>query len=201
MYQKMFTDCISDDLIYIRQFKEISVDGKKKNNLPIFCIPSLCRLLIVSSVSGIDHFLNYSEAIETSSMNPYKNSILDLIKQPNHKQYKLAADYLKIIENKIETFYDFAKGKAFEISLSEIREFIAIRMIRNAIVHCSWINNSKLLNEDQKKVESLARIAFVTQNGFPEDFMKFDESHWSRITNVEEKFQNFLYANSILDTN
>lgn len=195
--RNMFTDCISDDLIYIRQFKEVGVDKKTKHLVEPLCMSSLCRLLIVSSVSGIDHYLNYSEDNFGETSEDYDNEILSLIKPPLEKQYMTVRGYLDLIEAKIFEFEKFVSKNHFKIQRCIIGDFVAIRMIRNAIVHSSW-ENSFIRDEKKRRVESIARRRFVIRAGFVTNLMKLDRSHWEKINCAEQDFLNFLYLNQIL---
>lgn len=195
--RRMFMDCISDDLIYIRQFMTVAVDGRSINFIHRLCIPALCRMLIVSSVSGIDFDLNYSEDFYGDISSQYDNELIKLIQPVKEKHITNVKDYLKSLENKIDSFSSFARGKAFEIPDETIRDFLAIRMIRNAIVHSSW-ENSQIRDEKKKRIESIARRRFILRSKFKTNLMRLDLKHWNKINNAEQSFLNFSNGNKIL---
>ena len=194
----MFRDCISDDLIYIHQFKESSIDNKKINYCTDLCISSLCRSYITTFISSIEYSINYSGHHYISLAENYTKELLSLISSPKEKLYTNQREYTELIEQKISRFYSFSKDKDFPLKEDFIYGFIALKNIRNALTHMSW-RNVRIKDKSKAEIERKAKQAIVTNAGFPINLMTLNHDHWKKITDIEQAYLMFLNGNPVIE--
>jgi hypothetical protein len=63
-------------------------------------------------------------------------------------------------------------------------DYLAIKYIRNAIVHASWTSQSKSLKQEQ--------IDWIVGRGFPSDTRRLDLTHWQRIEWVNQNMMLYI---------
>lgn len=190
--KKMFCDCISDDVIYIRQFKQIHIDNVKKNLVPSLCLPSLCRMLINSICTEMDYYRNYTIG-KDEIKKMFDENLIHLTKNIKLKDIHSYESFEQKIIDKVNSFTRFLKAiNGYNCDDKDIwYNFIAISFARNALTHMTW-ENFYIRDDEDRARESKYKRRFLNSRGLPDNFMKFESKHWDLLIDTQERISKTL---------
>lgn len=159
MTNSEFTDTYSDDLIYLSTMRKSTLSHPLINVSPPLFSASLCRIYCTFIIGNIESMLN--------DWSKYENSLFEAY-------YKESENYAKVEElNKI------FKKNGINTDSSIIEDFLAMKYLRNIIVHS--ISNVKYYMKKQ-----------IEKCGFPMDVRELNDIHLTKMINVNDKMLSYI---------
>jgi len=155
-----FTDTYSDDIIYLREARIALLTHPLRAAIPTLCNASFCRLFAIVMIGSIEAMLERWR--DRDNLN-----ILDAYFAAEVSN----GDRVKSLRNTFVT-------NGINVNSGVFDDYLAIKYLRNAIVHASWQSQSGQVKQEQ--------IDWIEARGFPTDTRNFSEQHWQRIEWVNE---------------
>ena len=155
-----FVDTYSDDIIYLQEARKALLTHPLRNEIPVLCNASLCRIYAIMMIGNIESMLERWR-------DRNKPSILD-------------AYFAKDVTNadRVNSLRDAFKTSVINVQPDVFDDYLAIKYIRNAIVHASWETPKGKVKQNQ--------IDWILERGFPCDTRKLTSEHWQRFEWVNE---------------
>ncbi|HHF2954753.1 TPA: hypothetical protein ACPJ0E_004421, partial [Vibrio diabolicus] len=146
-----FIDTYSDDIIYLIEARKALIKDPMVNNFEPLCTASLSRILIVFTIGTIEAALeHWNEDDQTGILaNYFQNNC-------SNKQ-------------RIESLENAFNDKGIIVDSEIFKDFLAIKYLRNTIVHASWNQRGK---------------EYLIERDFPTDTRQLNGEHWQRIVTV-----------------
>ena len=159
-----FADAFSDDIVFLEQAKGAleaqNPESTWENKLRT---ASFCRILAVITVASIEHLLEEAQ-------NDNNRSLL--------QTYFTKGRGVTNAQRVDALCKAFQRGGA-PVEPDIFSDYLAIKYIRNTIVHAEWHEYEQ---------------AFVEDRDFPIDTRLFTEEHWQRIHTVNQKLMTYIFA-------
>ncbi|AJH14502.1 hypothetical protein [Myroides profundi] len=138
-----FIDTYSDDLLYLIDLRDSYLTHPGKVVIDFLFQASISRLFCVFMIGGIEAMIeNWKERDTNNILEPY------FAKSSN--------------EDRITALSNSFKTNRIDVDEKILKQYLAIKYVRNTIVHSGW-------NENQKD--------FITEQGFPTDTRKLTDDH------------------------
>jgi hypothetical protein len=149
-----FTDTYSDDLIYLREARVALLTHPLRNEYHDLCNASFCRIYSIMMIGSIEAMLErWCERDNFNILNEY-----------------FASDISN--ENRIKNLREVFVEKGINVQAKVFDDYLAIKYIRNAIVHASWATATGNLKQDQ--------LDWINERGFPTDTRKLTSKDLER---------------------
>ncbi|MGV3003419.1 hypothetical protein [Vibrio sp. E150_018] len=159
MQNNEFIDTYSDDIIYLIEARKALIKDPMVNNLEPLCTASLSRILIVFTIGTIEASLeHWNEDDQTGILGNYFQS------NCSNKQ-------------RIESLENAFTEKGIIVDSEIFKDFLAIKYLRNTIVHASWNDRGK---------------EYLIERDFPTDTRQLNEKHWKRIVTIHNNMLMYL---------
>jgi len=154
-------DAYERDLSVLRSARNALLSHPLRRTVPELIDASLCRLLSIVVISNIEHLLeSWKEGDPRGILRRY---------------FDRGANNGEKVQNLSEAF----RTAGIDIDLSVFDDYLAIKYLRNAVVHARWKDHEK---------------DWVSQRGFPDDTQKLTKEHWERIRWVNKNMTSYLMA-------
>lgn len=160
-----FIDTYSDDILYLYDMREALLSHPLRNTTNNLFSSSFSRIYCVFMIGNLEAMIK-----KWSNHNGILSEFLDNSKSNNSR-----------IDNLYLAFIDSGINVDKEI----LQDYLAIKYLRNTIVHSGW-------NENQK--------SFILDRDFPIDSRELNDSHLQKMMNVNENMMFYIALISILDT-
>lgn len=153
-----FIDTYSDDLLYLEDARSALMTHPLRDGNETYLDPSLCRLAIVFSIGAVEAMLGeWRVRDQASILEPYFAT-----RSSNR--------------TRIMGLYDAFCSSGIEVDRDVFEDYLAIKFLRNTIVHSEWKESEKIL---------------VCERGFPTDTRKLTKEHLDKIDDVTQNM--FFY--------
>src|SRR6266496_375859 len=172
-----FTDTYSDDVFYLREGRAALLTHPLRVEIPELCNASFCRLYAIVMIGSIEAMLD---------------------RWRTRDNLKILGAYFakpqKEVENvdRVKSLRAAFVNNGINVKHDVFDDYLAIKYIRNAIVHASWENKSGHLKQDQ--------VNWIAARKFPTDTRKLNEEHWQRIEWVNENMMFYIALTGIANT-
>jgi hypothetical protein len=161
-----FTDTYSDDITYLREGRIALLTHPLRGEIPEFCNASFCRLYAIMMIGSIEAMIERWRTRD--NLNILDAYFAEGVKNGDRVKSLLAAFTNKGINVKHDVFDDY----------------LAIKYLRNAIMHASWETQSGQLKQDQ--------VNWIAARKFPTDTRKLNEKHWQKMEWVNENMMFYI---------
>lgn len=161
-----FMDTYSDDVAYLRQARIALLTHPLHVEIPDLCNASFCRLYAVVMVGSI-------EAMLDRWRNRDSLKILD-------------AYFAEGVSNgeRVKSLRDAFVTNGINVKNDVFDDYLAIKYLRNAIVHANWKNRSGRQKQEQ--------LDWIMEREFPIDTRKLTEQHWQKMEWVNENMMFYI---------
>lgn len=160
-----FIDTYSDDLLYLMDFRDSHLTHPGKIVIDSLFQASMSRLFCVFMIGGIESMLENWKAKDTKNiLEPYFS------KGSN--------------EDRITALTNNFKTNGIEVDEKILKQYLAIKYVRNTIVHSGW-------NENQKD--------FIIAQGFPTDTRKLTDDHLQIMYAVNNEMMMYIASIQLKD--
>jgi len=160
-----FIDTYSDDLLYLMDFRDSHLTHPGKIVIDFLFQASMSRLFSVFMIGGIEAMLENWRARDTNNvLAPY-------------------FDYTSN-ENRITALTNNFKTNGIDVDEKILKQYLAIKYVRNTIIHSGW-------NENQKD--------FILDQGFPTDTRKLTDEHLQIMYNVNNEMMMYIASIQLKD--
>ena len=153
-----FTDTFTDDVIYLIEAHEAMM---KSGEPASFVEPAACRTFVVLAVSEIEFLIS-----DLGSSSLLSETLASYFQERGSNEERVAA-----LANSLQ-----AKGVATDPTILD--DYVALRQIRNVIVHARQWRNPE--------------YEWISIRGFPSDLFGFHVGHWERIQQVRGQMYSYL---------
>jgi hypothetical protein len=158
-----FIDTYSDDLLYLMDFRDSHLTHPGKVVIDFLFQASISRIFCVFMVGNIEAMLeNWKEKDTNNILAPYFN------KSSNE-------DRIKALTNNFKT-------NNINVDNNVLKQYLAIKYVRNTIIHSGW-------NENQK--------SFIEQQGFPIDTRNLKDEHLQLMYSVNIEMMKYIASTQI----
>lgn len=161
-----FTDTYSDDILYLREARLALLTHPLRNELPELCNASLCRIYAIIMIGSIEAMLE-----RWRSRDNFR--ILDTYFAQGVSN-----------EKRVNSLRDAFIENGINVQVDVFDDYLAIKYIRNAIVHASWETQNGNLKQDQ--------LDWIVGRGFPSDTRKLTSEHWQRFEHINENMMFYI---------
>jgi len=168
-----FTDTYSDDIIYLREARSSLLTHPLRAEIPELCNASLCRLYSIIMIGSIEGMLERWRERD-------KSKILDAYFAPKASN-----------TDRVKKLNEAFVSKGINVSSEVFDDYLAIKYLRNAIVHASWHASSGQAKQDQ--------IDWIVARGFPTDTRNLKEEHWQKMEWVNENMMLYIGVTGLSD--
>lgn len=166
MHFDEFTDTYSDDIIYLRQGRIALLTHPLLTENVELCNASFCRLYAIMMIGSIEAMLERWRSRDSRGiLVPYFAR-----GTPNQDRVRSLRD--AFVTNGINVKHD-----VFD-------DYLAIKYLRNAIMHASWNNDHGQFKRCQAD--------WIEARGFPKDTRKLDAEHWEKIEWVDKNMMFYI---------
>jgi len=149
-----FTDIYSDDLIYLKEARIALLTHPLRNEHHELCNASFCRIYSIMMIGSIEAMLErWCERDNFNILNEYFASGISN-------------------ENRIKNLREVFVEKGINVQAKVFDDYLAIKYIRNAIVHASWETATGNLKQNQ--------LDWINERGFPTDTRKLTSKDLER---------------------
>lgn len=167
MTNDVFTSTYSDDIIHLVEGRHAILTHPLRHFGKSGCNAASCRILATVMVGNIEAMLE--------SHRPYDLSrTLDAYFDSNTSN-----------GDRIRSLCDAFKQRGLD-EQAIFNDYLAIKYIRNAIVHATWKAKDGKLKQDQ--------IDLIESRGFPTDVRRLDETHWRRMLQVHDRITTLIFT-------
>ncbi|HOO51640.1 MAG TPA: hypothetical protein PLK94_10175, partial [Alphaproteobacteria bacterium] len=168
-----FTDTYSDDVIYLREGRTALLTHPLLTTVPELCNASFCRLYSIVMIGSIEAMLKRWRTQDNLN-------ILDTY-------------FAQGVTNgdRVESLRKAFVNNGIKVKHDVFDDYLAIKYVRNAIVHASWETQSGQLRQEQ--------VDWIAARNFPTDTRKLNEQHWQKIEWVNEKMMFYIALTGILN--
>jgi hypothetical protein len=164
-----FIDVWSDDLIYLQEGRNAILTHPLRQVIPTPYDASSARLLAVVIVGGIEMMLDAWR---------HRDRLMILDRWFSKKRQN------EPNEEKVQRLYDAFRQKKIEVDRKVFDDYLAIKYLRNTLIHSDWKN-------DQKK--------WVESRDFPGDTRKLTSEHWNRMLSINQSMMYYIALTGLLD--
>ncbi|MDD0984040.1 hypothetical protein [Pseudomonas shahriarae] len=168
-----FTDTYSDDIIYLREARSSLLTHPLRAEIPELCNASLCRLYSIVMIGSIEGMLERWRARD-------KSKILDAYFAPKASN-----------TDRVKKLNEAFVSEGINVNSDVFDDYLAIKYLRNAIVHASWHTSSGQTKQDQ--------IDWIVARGFPTDTRNLKEEHWQKLEWVNENMMLYIGVTGLSD--
>jgi hypothetical protein len=176
MQNQQFIDTYSDDIIYLRDARDSLLSHPLRIEIPSLCNAALCRLYIVAVIGSIEFMLEAWQEKDQHGIIKYYLA-------------ETVANKRMSNEDKVKLLKTTFKNCGFDVEDHIFDQFLAIKYIRNAIVHASWKHPNGDLKQDQ--------ITWINKCGFPTDTRQLTLEHWNIVDNIYHHMTNYVGMSAI----
>jgi hypothetical protein len=169
-----FTDTYSDDIIYLREARTALLTHPLRVEIPSLCNASLCRLYVIVMIGSIEAMLERWKERDTSN-------ILESYFTPDRVSNAV----------RLERLSNAFSSKGINVNPAVFDDYLAIKYLRNAIVHANWQAASGEVKQQQ--------IDWLVSRGFPADSRDLKEEHWQKLEWVNENMMLYIAISGIAD--
>jgi len=145
-----FTDTYSDDVIYLREGRLALLTHPLREEIPELCNASFCRLYAIIMIGSIEAMLERWRTRDSLK-------ILD-------------AYFAQGITNgdRVKSLRAAFVKNGINVKQDVFDDYLAIKYLRNAVVHASWETQSGQVKQDQ--------LDWIAARNFPTDTRKLTEN-------------------------
>jgi hypothetical protein len=161
-----FTDTYSDDIAYLREARISLLTHPLRAEIPELCNASFCRMYAIIMIGSIEAMLDRWRDRDNF------NILETYFAQDTSNRERLESLRNAFITNSINV-----KNDVFD-------DYLAIKYIRNAIVHADWKSKSGRPKQEQ--------LDWITDRKFPTDTRKLTEEHWQKMEWVNENMMFYI---------
>lgn len=153
-----FIDTYSDDLLNLMDFRDSHLTHPGKIVIDFLFQASMSRLFCVFMIGSIEAMLeNWKTKDPNNILEPYFSNTSN--------------------ENRIIALTNNFKTNGIEVDENILKQYLAIKYVRNTIIHSGW-------NENQK--------GFIIEQGFPTDTRKLTDEHLQIMYNVNNEMMMYI---------
>ncbi len=155
-----FIDTYSDDILYLIDFRDshLTHPGKTPNENLMYA--SLARIFSAFMIGSIEAMIDYWQDKDS-------NNILKAYLQSGSNEEKINSLKENFLQNNIS------------VDESILNKYLAIKYLRNSLVHSKWKENHK---------------NFVEENGFPTDTRALNKHHLEQMYQVNVEMMKYIAA-------
>lgn len=154
-----FIDAYSDDIIYLQEARKVLLTHPLRREIEELCNASFCRMFAVIMVGAIEHMLQEWRDRD-------RLGILD-------QYFSQGANN----SERVQSLYEAFKNAGVRVDREVFADYLAIKYLRNTIVHARWKPHEK---------------EWLEQRGFPTDTRKLTEEHWRKMQLVNENMMFYI---------
>jgi len=153
-----FIDTYSDDLLYLMDLRDSHLTHPGKVVIDFLFQASMTRLFCVFMIGNIEAMLeNYKDKDANDILAPY------FAKSSN--------------EIRIEALINNFKSNGINVDGKILNQYLAIKYVRNTIIHSGWKENQK---------------DFIVEQGFPTDTRLLSDNHLQIMYNVNNEMMMYI---------
>ena len=166
-----FTDTYSDDVLYLREGRTALLTHPLRAEIPELCNASFCRLYAIVMIGSIEGMLERWRTRDNLN-------ILD-------------AYFAQGVTNgdRVKNLRAAFVNNGINVNHDVFDDYLAIKYLRNAIMHASWETQSGQLKQEQ--------IDWIAARNFPTDTRKLNAEHWQKIEWVNENMMFYIALTGI----
>lgn len=165
-----FIDAYSDDLIYLKEGRQALLTHPLRREIKELCDASYCRMLAIMMIGSIETMF-----VEWKKQD--KIGILDTWFAEKDGAGKKITN-----GRRVQVLYDAFRQAGIEVDKEVFDDFLAIKYLRNTIVHGKWKDHEK---------------TWLENRGFPTDTRNLRESHWHKMQSVNDNMMFYIALTSI----
>ena len=169
---KEFIDTYSDDIIYLKEGRQALLTHPLRKEIKSLCDASYCRMLSVMMIGSIEMMFAEWEKQD-------KNGVLQMWFSKKDKDGKPIKNGYRV-----EVLYNAFKDAGINVDKEVFEDFLAIKYLRNTIIHTDWKDYGK---------------DWVEKRGFPTDTRELSEKDWNRMLNVNDNMMLYISLTSLVD--
>ncbi len=163
MQHPEFIDTYSDDIIYLQEGRKALLTHPLRKEVKWLCDASFCRMFAVIMIGSLDAMLEqWRKRDNFNILEPWLEQCRGK-HTPNSEKVRSLCNAFHIAGIKVDR-------EVFE-------DFLAIKYLRNTIVHASLKQNE---------------IKQLEQQGFPTDTRKLTEEHWRKMQSVNQNMMFYI---------
>jgi hypothetical protein len=159
-----FLDTYSDDLLYLMDLRDSHLTHPGKKPVRFLFDQSIARIFCVLMIGSIEAMINYWK-------NRDNNNILAPYFQENGTN-----------DERISAFINRFQTAGININPNILRDYLAIKYIRNSIIHSGW-------NQNQE--------AYILSRNLPIDSRQLNESHLEKMYFVNSQMMMYIASTEI----
>lgn len=160
-----FIDTYSDDLLYLMDLRDSHLTHPGKVVIDFLFQASISRLFCVFMIGSIESMLeNWKERDTNNILTPYFGNSSN--------------------EDRITALTNSFRTNGINVDEKVLKEYLAIKYVRNTIVHSGW-------NENQKE--------FIIEHGFPTDTRKLTDDHLQIMYAVNNEMMMYIASIQLKD--
>lgn len=159
-----FIETYSDDILYLIDARKALLTHPFRTEIKTLCDASFCRLLAVFMIGSIEAMLQYWKERD-------KKGILKNYFKENASNGA-----------RVRSLYDAFRKAGINVDRQIFEDYLAIKYLRNIVVHARWKPNEKELLE---------------KRGFPTDTRKLTEEHWHRMLETNQNMMMYIALTGI----
>lgn len=167
-----FIDSYSDDIIYLKEGRWALLTHPLRREIKDLCDASYSRMLAIMIIGSIETML-----LEWKKQD--KIGILDTWFAEKDSTGKKITN-----RRRVQVLYDAFRQAGIAVDKEVFDDFLAVKYLRNTIVHGKWKDNEK---------------AWLEERGFPTDTRSLRESHWHKMQSVNDNMMFYIGLTSIAD--
>jgi len=165
-----FIDAYSDDLIYLREGRQALLTHPLRREIKDLCDSSYCRMLAIVMIGSI-------EAMFLEWKKQDKIGVLETWFADKDSSGKKITN-----GERVRVLYDAFRQAGIAVDTEVFDDFLAIKYLRNTIVHGKWKSHEK---------------EWLEKRGFPTDTRSLSEKHWNRMQAVNDNMMLYIALTSI----
>jgi hypothetical protein len=169
---KEFIDTYSDDIIYLKEGRRALLTHPLRKEIKFLCDASYCRMLAIMMIGSIEMMFAEWEKQD-------RNEVLKMWFSKNDKEGKPIKNGDRVI-----ALYNAFKDAGINVDKEVFEDFLAIKYLRNTIIHTDWKDYGK---------------DWLEKRGFPTDTRELSEKDWNRMLNVNDNMMLYISLTSLVD--
>ena len=154
-----FVDTYSDDIIYLQEARRVLLTHPLRREIKDLCDTSFCRMFAVIMIGSIEHMLEEWR----------KRDKLGILEQYFAERANNS--------ERVQSLYEAFKKAGVNVDWEVFADYLAIKCLRNVIVHARWKTYEK---------------EWLEQRGFPTDTRKLTEDHWRKMQWVNQNMMLYI---------
>ena len=166
-----FTDTYSDDILYLREGRVALLTHPLRVESSELCNASFCRLYAIMMIGSIEAMIEHWRTTDSLK-------ILDAYFAPEITN-----------GDRIKSLRDAFVSNGINVRQDVFDDYLAIKYLRNVMVHASWESQSGKLRQEQ--------VEWIASRKFPTDTRKLTEEHWQKMEWVNDNMMLYIALTGI----